>query len=71
MLAEYQMKKDPERFHDYLMISKGLGETDVALKQFEKINEASNKSAAKLIKFVWNDLLANEYWRSLSRTYFK
>jgi hypothetical protein len=62
MLAEYQLKKDPERFHDYFMISKGLGESDIAIDAFKQVNEQSSKSAAKLIKYVWKGLLASEQW---------
>ena len=66
MLEEYLTAKEPERFHDYLAICRTLGHKGDALDQFLELHHAAPKSAAKLTKFVWHDLLAAEYWQICS-----
>ncbi len=61
-LDEYQRHKKPELFHDYYSISRVLGDNKAAIEQFLVINRASQKSASRLIKFVWADLIQEEYW---------
>ena len=62
-LQKYQSNKIPEVFHDYFAISKVLEKHEEAIEQFLAINQASNKSASRLIKFVWPDLIAGEHWQ--------
>jgi len=62
-LSLYQKLKRPEHFHDYYAISCGLEQKEEALQQFITIYNANFKSAARLIKFVWNDLVAAEHWQ--------
>ena len=62
-LQNYQQTKRPESFHDYYAISCALDGQQTALKEFLEINSKSNKSAGKLVKFVWQDLINNEHWQ--------
>lgn len=62
-LALYLDKKQPESFHDYYAISIALGEQGIALEQFFQINESSSKSASRLIKYVWQDLIEGQHWQ--------
>lgn len=62
-LQAYKQHKKPEIFHDYFAISKVLGKNSDAINQFLTINTSSQKSASRLIKFVWPDLIAGEYWQ--------
>lgn len=61
-LTAYHANKQPETFHDYYAISQSLDDTAEAVQAFLQINEDSHKSAARLIKFVWPDLVAGEHW---------
>lgn len=61
-LETYQNKRDPELFHDYLSISRGLGTEDEAVNEFLILHNKEPKSAAKLAKYVWDDLIIREHW---------
>ena len=62
MLAQFMQSKESERFHDYLLISRHLGlETD-ALEQFLALHHEYPKTAAKLVKYLWDDLISAEHW---------
>ncbi len=62
-LKDYQDKKRSESFHDYYAISCALDDRLTALEVFLAINSKSTKSASKLIKFVWQDLIDDEQWQ--------
>ena len=67
MLDHYLTQgRDPERFHDYLAICRGLGSEADALEQFLSLHHAEPKSAAKLSKFLWDDLINAEHWNVCS-----
>lgn len=61
-LDQYLDQRDPERFHDYLSICRVLGVESDALEQFLRLHQQEPKSAAKLSKFMWNDLIQAECW---------
>ena len=61
-LALYQATREPEMFHDYLQISKRLDESQAALSVFIDYHSADSKAAAKLSKYVWEDLITAECW---------
>lgn len=63
VLEVYNENKNPERFHDYIQISRRLGEEKQMVDTFVGLHQRSPKSAAKLIKFVWDDLVADEQWK--------
>ena len=63
MLESYLDQRDPERFHDYLSISRSLGTEDEAIEEFLKLHNKEPKSAAKLSKYIWDDLVSREYWK--------
>lgn len=63
-LEHYLDARDPERFHDYLSICRCLGVEQEALEQFLGLHHKEPKSAAKLAKFVWDDLILNEHWQA-------
>lgn len=75
LLQTYLDERDPERFHDYLCVSRVLGTESDALEQFLSLHHSEPKSAAKLSKFIWNDLLNAEQWQAcndlLERPEFK
>ncbi|MGH1539921.1 MAG: hypothetical protein ACRBHB_05845 [Arenicella sp.] len=62
VLQQYQLSKVPETFHDYYCISHYLNRQEESLQQFLTLYSSSSKSASKLIKFVWEDLVAAEQW---------
>ena len=62
VLEVYLEGRDPERFHDYLTICRVLGLESDALEQFLTLHHSEPKSAAKLSKFLWNDLINAEQW---------
>ena len=62
VLDHYLDKRDPERFHDYLTICRVLGVESDALEQFLALHHSEPKSAAKLSKYLWNDLINAEQW---------
>lgn len=61
-LEHYYQTREPERFHDYLAICRGLGVEEEALNEFLSLHAKEPKSAAKLSKFLWNDLINAEQW---------
>ena len=66
LLDEYFRHREPERFHDYLNVSRVLGLEQDALEQFLAFHQREPKSAAKLSKFVWDLLVQNAHWRVCS-----
>ncbi len=54
--------KNPERFHDYLTICRFLGVESQALEEFLKLHKEQPKTAAKLVKYLWDDLINAEQW---------
>lgn len=66
MLDTYLEQRDPERFHDFLAISRALGIEADALEEFLKLHSSQPKSAARLSKFVWDDLINHEHWQVCS-----
>lgn len=66
MLELYLNKRDPERFHDFFSISRSLGTESDALEEFLKLHHSEPKSAAKLTKYVWDDLINHEHWQVCS-----
>ena len=66
MLEVYLEGREPERYHDYLTICRTLGREADALEQFLQLHHSEPKSAAKLTKYLWNDLLAAEHWQVCS-----
>jgi len=61
-LEAYIQNRDPEGFHDYLSICRVLGREEEALEQFLALYNAEPKSAAKLGKYLWDDLVNAEHW---------
>ncbi len=66
MLELYLDGKDPERFHDYISICRQLGIEEQALEAFLNVYATEPKSAAKLTKYIWDDLISQEYWQVCS-----
>lgn len=62
VLEVYLDARDPERFHDYLSICRVLGLEEQAVSEFLKLHSTEPKSAAKLSKFLWDDLINAEQW---------
>lgn len=61
-LEVYLEQREPERFHDYLAICRTLGREQDALEQFLQLHHSEPKSAAKLSKYIWHDLVGAEHW---------
>lgn len=66
ILSIYLEQRDPERFHDYLSISRALGQISEALQEFLTHHKNEPKSAAKLSKYIWDDLIDAEQWQICS-----
>lgn len=62
ILELYLSDREPERFHDYLSICRCLGVESEAVEQFLALHSSEPKSAAKLSKYLWDDLVAAEQW---------
>ncbi|MBL4674350.1 MAG: hypothetical protein JKX81_18965 [Arenicella sp.] len=62
VLDHYLEQREPERFHDYLTICRVLGVESDAVEQFLTLHLSEPKSAAKLSKYLWNDLINAEQW---------
>lgn len=65
-LDVYLEQRDPERFHDYLSICRVLGIEEHAIEEFLKLHHSEPKSAAKLTKYLWEDLINAEHWQVCS-----
>ena len=63
ILEQYLADREPERFHDYLSICRCLGIEVEAVEEFLKLHHSEPKSAAKLVKFLWDDLIVAEQWK--------
>jgi hypothetical protein len=61
-LSEFKLSQNPESFNDYLEISTHLGVREDAISEFVSLFEETPTSAAKLVRYVWNDLVKAEYW---------
>jgi len=59
----YLSQRNPEQFHDYLSICRVLGLEEEALSQFLALHHSNPKSAAKLGKYLWDDLIMAEHWQ--------
>lgn len=66
VLSVYLEGRDPERFHDYLCICRVLGIEEQAVTAFLKLHDSEPKSAAKLSKYLWDDLINAEQWQVCS-----
>lgn len=66
VLDHYLEHREPERFHDYLTICRVLGVESDAVEQFLALHHSEPKSAAKLGKYLWNDLINAEQWEVCS-----
>jgi len=62
-LDNYLQERNPEQFHDFLSICRVLGTEGDALEQFLKLHHSEPKSAAKLSKYLWDDLVNAEQWQ--------
>jgi len=62
-LEQYLSDREAERFHDYLSICRCLGLENEAIEEFLRLHHAQDKSAAKLVKFLWDDLINAEQWK--------
>ena len=60
---DYYDTRIGERFFDYLNICRQLGRENEALEAFLGLHAKEPKSAAKLTRYVWDDLIVNEQWR--------
>lgn len=58
----FLQQKNPEHFHDYLSICRHLGLESQALEEFLKLHEEFPKTAVKLVKYIWDDLVNAEQW---------
>ena len=63
MLLAYNDFKVPERFHDFLQISRRLNQQDEAIEAFINLHLQNPKSAAKLTKYVWQELVDHPEWQ--------
>jgi len=63
VLDQYLQDREPERFHDFLSICRCLGVESNAVEEFLKLHNSEPKSAAKLVKFLWDDLIVAEQWQ--------
>lgn len=61
MFSRFQEGYDPERFHDYLSICRQLGQESEALEKFLGLHRQQPKTAAKLVKYLWDDLISAEH----------
>jgi hypothetical protein len=66
LLEQYLAQRNPEQFHEYYVISGLLKLKDEALTTFIELHQTQPKSAAKLSKYVWEDLIAAEQWQVCS-----
>jgi len=66
VLDHYLETREAERFHDYLCICRGLGVENEAIEAFLKLHNSEPKSAAKLTKYLWDDLIVSEQWQVCS-----
>lgn len=62
LLELYLSGRDPERYHDYLSVCRVLGLEEHAIETFLTLHHSEPKSAAKLSKFLWDDLINAEQW---------
>ena len=62
-LEQFNNTHQGEWFHDYLCICRHLGVESDALDVFLQWHANEPKTAAKLSKFLWNDLINAEQWQ--------
>jgi len=61
-LDQFKESTDPETFHDYLSITRLLGTEADALEEFLELHNSQPEEAAKLTKYLWDDLVNAEHW---------
>lgn len=57
---------DPEKFHDYVSISKYLGKLGDAIHHFNDLHESQPKLANMVIRFIWEHLVEERKWNLCS-----
>lgn len=62
VFEEYRENKVSEKFHDYYCISKALGQNKTALEEYCQLFQNNPRSAEKLAKYVWDDLVQDHQW---------
>jgi hypothetical protein len=58
----FEETKEPEYFHDYVVISEYLNQTALALNTFMTWHDSNPKLASRIVRFVWEPLLQSEAW---------
>lgn len=58
----FEKTKDPEYFHDYVVISKYLNQTTKALDTFMTWHKSDQNSASLIVGFVWESLIDSKAW---------
>jgi hypothetical protein len=58
----FEETKDPEYFHDYVVISGYLNQTALALDTFMTWHESDPNLASRVVSFVWEPLLQSGAW---------
>ena len=62
LLDEFLDSKNPESFHDYLCVARQLGVEEQALNHFLQLHAENPDTAARLAKYLWDDLVNAEQW---------
>ncbi len=63
---DYVDNRAAERFFDYLCICRHLGQEQDAINRFLALYAQEPKSAQKLTRYVWDDLVIGEHWQVCS-----
>ena len=66
LLNHYLSQKNVEVFHDYYCVSKVLNKHKEALNTFCELFSTQPKSAERLVKYVWDDLIVAKKWQVCS-----
>ena len=60
---DYYQDRVAERFFDYLNICRQLGLEQEALESFLNLHADEPKSAIKLTRYIWDELIISEHWQ--------
>jgi FMN phosphatase YigB (HAD superfamily) len=60
--ALLEQSRDPERFHDFVAISKNLNGGDEPIRQFLEYHVSDPELARSIIRFIWDRLITAKQW---------
>lgn len=61
-LVLFERSRDPERFHDFVAISKNLNAGDEPTHRFMAYHASDRELAGSIVRFIWDGLISAKQW---------